>query len=384
MERRKDNKGRVLHTGECQRKDGTYTYKYKNLCGVWKTISATTLKHLREREAEIAREQTTGVNYSSKKITVIDAVKLHLELQRQTVRASSMGTYNTSLSLLEREDFAYRDVKKIVTTDVRRWCGTLKDRGYSFATVKNVKSLVSSAVNRLIEDRTMSFNPFAFDLNTAIKDDTLGREALTPRQQEQLLSFLLSYQIGLKYYDEIVVLLGTGVRASEFCGLTIRDIDFAERCIHVDHQLKKEHGIYTVEEPKTECAKRDIPMTDGVYNSLLRIVAQRKKQPVIFPVGEHSQFLFLTTWNTPKTSHTIRDDLNRIVERYNKQYPNDPLPKITPHILRHTFCTNMARANVAQAAVQYMMGHASYKTTADVYTHPDLEFAMQEIKKLQA
>ena len=49
MERRKDNKGRVLHTGECQRKDGTYTYKYKDVRGKWHSTSAQHLNDCEKR-----------------------------------------------------------------------------------------------------------------------------------------------------------------------------------------------------------------------------------------------------------------------------------------------------------------------------------------------
>ena len=40
-----------------------------------------------------------------------------------------------------------------------------------------------------------------------------------------------------KYYDEFVVLLDTGLRVSEFCGLTRKGLDFRNRRIRVDHQL---------------------------------------------------------------------------------------------------------------------------------------------------
>lgn len=384
MERRKDNKGRVLHTGECQRKNGTYTYKYKDVRGKWRSTSAATLEHLREKERIIEQTISHGIDYSSKKITILDAVKRHVEVKSRTIKSSSLKNYNNLIHMLEREDFAYKNVRDINATDAQLWLSDMQAEGYAYDTIGDVKTIVCAAFKRLCNDKFLLFNPFDFKLNEAIRNTSKKRQALTPKQQEQLLEFLLNDNIGLKYYDEIVVLLEIGVRASEFCGLTVKDIDFENGFVHVRRQLKKEHGIYTIEETKTESGNRSIPIIGSVYDSLRRIVAQRKKQPAIFHVGEHSQFLFLTNRNMPKTGQQLHDDLKRIVERHNKQYPNNPLPKITPHILRHTFCTNMAANNIAPTAIQYMMGHASYKTTADVYTHPDAEFAMQEMKKLQA
>ena len=78
-----------------------------------------------------------------------------------------------------------------------------------------------------------------------------------------------------KYYDEFVVLLETGMRVSEFCGLTRKDLDFKNRRIRVDHQLVRERGgKYYVEETKTSSGCRFLPMTDVVF--VLRGMRKRK------------------------------------------------------------------------------------------------------------
>ena len=53
--RRKDNKGRVLRSGESQRKDRTYDYRYTDAFGKRRSVYAGTLQELREKEAEIER-----------------------------------------------------------------------------------------------------------------------------------------------------------------------------------------------------------------------------------------------------------------------------------------------------------------------------------------
>ena len=109
-----------------------------------------------------------------------------------------------------------------------------------------------------------------------------------------------------KYYDEFVVLLGTGMRVSEFCGLTKRDLDFENRRIRVDHQLVRERGgKYYVEKTKTECGCRYIPMTEEVYQSLNNILAHRKKVKTEIIVDGYSSFLLLDKDDKP-TWHGIR------------------------------------------------------------------------------
>lgn len=92
--------------------------------------------------------------------------------------------------------------------------------------------------------------------------------SLTEKQQKVWMNFIREDKSYAKYYDEFVVLLGTGMRVSEFCGLTLQDLDFQNRRIRVDHQLIRESGgKYYVEKTKTECGRRFIPMTEGVFQA---------------------------------------------------------------------------------------------------------------------
>ena len=111
-----------------------------------------------------------------------------------------------------------------------------------------------------------------------IKNDSKKRIELTPEQEAAWMDFIKNDVTYCKYYDEFVVLLGTGMRVSEFCGLTKKDINFELRRIRVDHQLVRERsGKYYVEKTKTESGCRFIPMTEEVYTSLKNIVKNRRK-----------------------------------------------------------------------------------------------------------
>ena len=67
-----------------------------------------------------------------------------------------------------------------------------------------------------------------------------------------------------RYLDEMKILLGTGMRISEFCGLMILDLDFDRRRIRVDqHLLRNIKKKSYIEKTKTECGCRYIPMSDG-------------------------------------------------------------------------------------------------------------------------
>ena len=83
---------------------------------------------------------------------------------------------------------------------------------------------------------------------------------LTEEQEQALLSFIKTDNVYHKYYDDVLILLKTGLRISELCGLTVADIDFKNEVVIIDHQLlkSKEQGYYT-ETPKTKSGTRQVP-----------------------------------------------------------------------------------------------------------------------------
>lgn len=74
-----------------------------------------------------------------------------------------------------------------------------------------------------------------------------------------------------------------------------------------------------------------------------------------------------------------------LVRKYNKQHkPEEALPNITPHTLRHTFCTRLANAGMNPKALQYIMGHSNITMTLNDYAHADYTSAKAEMDRLAA
>ena len=102
--KRKDNKGRVLKTGESQRKDLIYQYRYRDCRGKRKTIYASTLQELRQKEKEIQKQVDDGIDYEAGQITVIELLEKYISLKKG-VRYNTQVGYNFVLNLVKKEDF---------------------------------------------------------------------------------------------------------------------------------------------------------------------------------------------------------------------------------------------------------------------------------------
>ena len=395
-EKRRDNRNRILRTGESQRKDGRYAYKYIDTFGnpqfvyAWKLVPTDKTPagkrediSLREKEKEIQKDLDDGIDTLGKKMTVCQLYAKQIR-HRANVRHGTKQGRKQLMRILEEDSLGACSIESVKLSDAKEWALRMKDKGYSFKTINNHKRSLKAAFYTAIQDDCIRKNPFDFQLNTVLEDNTEPKVPLSPTQEASFLSFVQNDKTYQKYYDEIIILLGTGLRISELCGLTESDIDFEHKLINIDHQLLKVSGIgYHVETPKTKSGIRQIPMSTKVYEAFKRVLNGRGRADKLI-VGGYSNFLFLNRNGLPKVAINYDTMFRGLVKKYNKSH-EEALPKVTtPHTLRHTFCTNLANAGMNPKALQYIMGHSNINMTLNYYAHATSDSAMAEMERLIA
>lgn len=216
-----------------------------------------------------------------------------------------------------------------------------------------------------------------------VVNDAVTREAITKGQMRKFLKFVHDDVVYCKYYEVIYILFHTGMRISEFCGLTMKDIDLEKRTINIDHQLQRTSKMeYVIEPTKTNAGTRVIPMTKEVTEMFRAIIQDRPEYKVEKVVGGYTGFLFLDKNGMPLVAMHWEHRFNSMVGRYNEIYKVQ-MPNITPHVCRHTYCFNMAKSGMNPKTLQYLMGHSDIAVTLNVYTHVRLEDAEKELQKMQ-
>lgn len=381
-EKRKDHKGRILKAGESQRKDGIYQYRYTDCRGKRQCVYSPTLQELRQKEKEIQKQIDDGIDYEAGQITVIELLEKYISLKKG-VRYNTQVGYRFVLNLVRKEDFGYRKISTVKVSDAKQWFAKLQKDGRGFSTISSVRGVIKPAFQMAYDEDAVRKNPFVFKLTDVVVNDTVSRVALTEEHLGIWMNFIEKDNPYCKYYDEFVVLLETGMRVSEFCGLIRKDLDFKNRRIRVDHQLIRERGgKYYVEETKTSNGRRFLPMNEAVYDSLKKMLDRRLEVKTEPMVDGYSGFIMLDKNGNPKVALHIENEMRWAMKKYKKLHPDSPLPHITPHVFRHTFCTNYANDGMDIKNLQYLMGHSDAGVTLNVYTHASYAHAAEQMAEI--
>lgn len=382
MANRKDTKGRVLKAGESQRKDGIYMYRYTDIRGKRQSVYAGDLKELRDKEKSIQKDLDSGIDYTAGNITVIALVKRYLRLKKGVSR-QTLERYTATVNRLEQDAFSTRIIRTIKMSDAQQWIISLFEEGKSTGTIKTILAVVKPAFQMACEEDAILKNPFQFKLTNYIPNNRKQRTALTDIQQKNLLAYMESSTVYSKHLDLFIVLLWTGLRVSEYCGLTVDDIDFDLMRIRVERQLiYGKNGVNYIAKPKTAQGTRYIPITQKTYASLQRLVRSSQQNHVISVVDGYSGFIALKRSGKLQARYDIEHVFHDLRRAYNRDNPDKQIHTLSPHVLRHTFCTNMANAGMDVKNSQYIMGHADVSMTLNVYTHATYTHASAQMLKL--
>lgn len=210
-EKRKDSKGRNLRTGESQRADGRYMYRWQEN-GKTKSVYSMDLGELREKEFQIQKDIKGGINsYKAESLSVDSMFKKWIE--RQT------GNRNTTINVY----------KQVYRNRVKKEFGD-----------KKIDMVLRPLFDIAAKDDIIRKNPcngVLSEICNKCYGEKPHRHSLTAQEQENFIDYLAKNPIYNKHLPVFAVLFGTGGRVGEILGLTWNDIDFKNNTICINHTL---------------------------------------------------------------------------------------------------------------------------------------------------
>jgi len=235
------------------------------------------------------------------------------------------------------------------------------DRGkLSGNTVVRYHQLISSILETAVHWQLIPANPCRRVKPPRVEH----KEAcyLDEAQAAHLMELLDSEPI--QYRTAVLLLLNTGLRRGELCGLEWKDIDFEKAILQVRRNTLylPGHGVFD-DTPKTANAQRAIKIPAACIPMLKEYRAWQGKERLRLGDQWHDHDKLFTRWNgKPMYPEVLTSWFSEFIKR-------SDLPHITLHSLRHTNATLLIAAGTNLRTVSARLGHSKTSITSDIYAH---------------
>ena len=412
--KRRDSNRVVLRSGESQRANGSYDYRWVGKDGKRHSIYAKTLDELREKEKKLEHDRQEGIKRETRLYTVNDVYEMWTELKRG-LKDNTFQGYKYMYRTFVQPQFGRKHIAKIRKSDVKKFYNSLADeRGLKASTIDGIHTVLHQVFELAVDDNIIRNNPSdnaLKELKASSAFRSEKRRALTMEEQNLFLDYVKSHPLYSHWYPVFAVLIGTGLRVGECTGLRWCDIDLENNVIDVNHTLvyynHEVNGCYfNIHTPKTEAGRRTVPMMESVREAFLM---ERDNQELAgiyseVQVDGYTDFIFLNRFGNLQhqgalnkaIKRIIRDCNDEVITAYNEAVEEaggpakaskvpEPvlLPNFSCHSLRHTFTTRMCEAGVNVKVIQDALGHADISTTLNIYADATRDLKQDEFGNLE-
>lgn len=258
-------------------------------------------------------------------------------------------------SFLDDEDL---DFDLIDEKNIRTFMSFQLNDGISKKTLRRRISALKLYYEFMLKKGYIKSNPFI--LLSSLKLDKTFPTVLRKNQIEDLFKSNRNRKDEMMIRDQAIieVLYYTGVRASEFCNITLQDINFNQRIVRIIGKGNKE---------------RYVPFTESCKATMMEYL--KKERPILFAKSDTPDNHFILNSNGKKLTRRGLDFILKDIEM-----KTGSLFSLHAHTLRHSFATHLLENGASLFVIQELLGHTSLNAT-QVYTHVTEEYMKDTYKK---
>ena len=266
--KRYDSKGIVLKTGEYQRKDGMYLYKYKDTMGKQRIIYSSTLAELRAKKEQTEQDLKDGIKTAKENTLTVNDMFDRYIVTKTELKDSTRNNYKYMYEHYIRDSFGQKKLASVKYSDVKAFYTSLiKDKGFKPNSMEIVHTILHPTFTLAVRDDYIRKNPtdgVMAEIKKSHNWEKPKRHALTEEQQTAFINFVANSDTYSHWLPLFTTFLGTGCRVGEIIGLRWKDCDFDNNSISINHNMiyrQQEDGKceFHITTPKTESGKRTIP-----------------------------------------------------------------------------------------------------------------------------
>lgn len=410
MKRRVDKKGKILYKCEFEREDGRYEYRYTDeLTKERRSIYAYSLEELREKKDRLTIERYSGIDISSKQITIDDVYEIWKK-NKVDIARSTFENYCYMYERFVYGKFGKNKICNLVKSDIKSFYKKLiDDKKMTVPTLDSVHTVLHQVLQLAEDDRYIGYNPADKALEPIKRKYTKLRKladkankvkkSLSPQEEIWLFDYLKNAKdvnIDVKRWYRVFRFIDrTGMRGCEFSAIQKHSIDYENKYVNVEIDLvpchkydqenrnKRFKTTYYIGPTKTPAGTRTIPLTDELIELVKEEQEWQKEAGIVCNKKVYTEdnrcydnFLFLTSNGSHYSISTLNKALKTIINNHNdykKRIGKDDeqLPIISVHKLRHTFNSRLAETGVTMEVRMAILGHSSPDVNVEIYTHID-------------
>lgn len=376
-----------------KRKDGRLQSKVYIGNGKYKYVYASSNRELEKKVQEVKLKLGKGIDVSAQNDTFGEWAERWLKLKKAEV---SNGRYNTyRYRVRNLEPIACIPIGKIRTMDIQDVILELSADGYALKTLKDVKNAANQIFKLAIDNRVIDYNPVV-SVKFPAEAPKEARRALTKEEQGWINSATPH-----RAHRMAMIMMYAGLRRGELIPLLWTDIDFDRNTITVNKSVEMINGKSVIKNcTKTAAGMRTVYIPQVLADFLA--AEPHNNSPYVCPNASGkmmSESSYKRLWDSylaelnykfgDFSGITVYDAKNNCVKPYEKPKSRFApskipfvIPRITAHMLRHTFITLMYMSGIDLLTAKEQAGHADVQTTMEIYTHLDSIYKLKQIKKL--
>lgn len=326
-------------------------------------------------------EPASGKARGSKSPLFADFMRDWLESTKRSIERTTYQSYKNMFDA--RIDKHFRDLGVTLAEVEPKHIEMLHEKifrdGFTANTVIHYHAVIRKALQYAVKNGLIDHNPA-----DRVDRPKLNRYLAGHYSREELMTL---FEAVKEDPISVVILLAAyyGLRRSEVLGLRWSCIDFEQKTITINHKVTegKEDGktvLFTEDKLKTKSSFRTLPLIPAV-EELLKTVRTRQEQ---------YRKLFKKSYDASYLDYICVDQMgvlfrpNYITDHFHWLLEHYQLRKIRFHDLRHSCASLLLAQGIPMKSIQEWLGHSTFATTADIYSHLDFSSKRESAEAISA
>lgn len=369
----KDQKGKELGVGICQRKDGLYTGRFiSKRTGKSVQKYFPKLQDCRQWLADARFNDEHGGINASGEMTVTAWFDYWIDnIKGDTIRPNTRRNYIERFGRNIKAcigNMLLSDVKPMHCQNV---LNQMKD-DYKTSTIYQTRITMYCMFSDAVENEVIIKNPVTKQCKWNFGKEPKKVRALTIDEQKKFLEVAKKSS----NYNQFAFILQTGLRTGELIGLKWSDIDIDNKIMHIHRSMEYRYSVgeWRVGEPKSKSGYRDVPLTDEAINILKN---QKEKLKGIKVINlEFKDQVFLCRKGEPTKNSAYDSSLFKLCDKAG-------IDRFSMHVLRHTYATRCIEGGMRPKTLQVILGHSNVGITMNLYVHVTEDEKVKEVEKIE-